>query len=176
MQRGATQNVAVFTRTNDLFRKAITLDPGYLAPYAALRHGARPCLLQSLDRTRTLAEADKLADEAIERDRLRHSSTAWLRWSRCTGKTSNAGPPKSTKRCRSIRTLRRPCRSEWRCISIRGPPSGDPRPRTGHAARSAFHLGLSAPSRCGPYHRRRIRNGCRDPPGAYPLTRSHALR
>jgi hypothetical protein len=95
----------------------------------------------------------------IERDRLRHSSTAWLRWSRCTGKTSNAGPPKSTKRCRSIRTLRRPCRSEWRCISIWAPPSGDPRPRTGHAARSVFHPGLSAPSRCGPYHRRRIRNG-----------------
>ncbi|WP_341317869.1 winged helix-turn-helix domain-containing protein [Paraburkholderia sp. IMGN_8] len=36
MQRGATQNVAVFERTSDLFRQAIALDPDYPAPYAAL--------------------------------------------------------------------------------------------------------------------------------------------
>ena len=36
MQRGATQNVAVFRRTVALFQEAIAHDPGYAAPYAAL--------------------------------------------------------------------------------------------------------------------------------------------
>jgi TolB-like protein/cytochrome c-type biogenesis protein CcmH/NrfG len=70
MQRGATQNADVFQRTSEFFRQAISHDPGYPAPYAALgmalahgyfnRWGADP--------TESIAEARRLADRAIELD------------------------------------------------------------------------------------------------------------
>lgn len=70
MQRGATQNVAVFERTSDLFRQAIALDPGYPAPYAALGMALAQAHYNRWtdDPERSLAEAGELADKAIERD------------------------------------------------------------------------------------------------------------
>jgi len=70
MQRGATQNVAVFERTSDLFRQAIALDPDYPAPYAALSMALAQAYYNRWtdDPERSLAEADELVDKAIERD------------------------------------------------------------------------------------------------------------
>ncbi|CAN5329431.1 hypothetical protein BH10PSE6_BH10PSE6_30820 [soil metagenome] len=70
MQRGATQNLAVFERTSDLFRRAIVLDPGYPAPYAALGMALAHAYYNRWtdDPERSLAEAGTLTDEAIGRD------------------------------------------------------------------------------------------------------------
>ncbi|WP_161564102.1 winged helix-turn-helix domain-containing tetratricopeptide repeat protein [Cupriavidus lacunae] len=70
MQRGATQNLAVFKRTSDLFRQAIALDPGYPAPYAALGMAFAQAYFNRWtdDPERSLAEAGALVDKAIERD------------------------------------------------------------------------------------------------------------
>jgi TolB-like protein len=70
MQRGATQNVAVFQRTGELFRQAIALDPAYPAPYAALGMALAQAYYNRWtdDPDASLTEAEKLADQAIERD------------------------------------------------------------------------------------------------------------
>lgn len=70
MQRGATQNVAVFERTSDLFRQAIAFDPGYPAPYAALGMALAQAYYNRWtdDPERSLAQAQALVDQAIERD------------------------------------------------------------------------------------------------------------
>ncbi|WP_459573812.1 winged helix-turn-helix domain-containing tetratricopeptide repeat protein [Cupriavidus sp. 8B] len=70
MQRGATQNVAVFERTSDLFRQAIALDPDYPAPYAALGMALAHAYYNRWtdDPERSLAEAEELVDKTIERD------------------------------------------------------------------------------------------------------------
>jgi TolB-like protein len=70
MQRGATQNAAVFERTSDLFRRAITLDAAYPAPYAALGMALAHAYYNrwTVDPEASLAEAGQLADEAIGRD------------------------------------------------------------------------------------------------------------
>jgi TolB-like protein/cytochrome c-type biogenesis protein CcmH/NrfG len=70
MQRGATQNADVFQRTSELFRQAISHDPGYPAPYAALgmalAHGYFNRWVA--DPAKSIAEAERLADKAIELD------------------------------------------------------------------------------------------------------------
>jgi TolB-like protein len=70
MQRGATQNIAVFERTSELFREAIALDPAYPPPYAALGMALAQAHYNRWtdDPERSLSEAGKLADEAIRRD------------------------------------------------------------------------------------------------------------
>lgn len=70
MQRGATQNVAVFERTSDLFRQAIAFDPGYPAPYAALGMALAQAYYNHWtdNPERSLAEAEVLVDKAIEGD------------------------------------------------------------------------------------------------------------
>ncbi|WP_169055365.1 winged helix-turn-helix domain-containing tetratricopeptide repeat protein [Rhizobium sp. P44RR-XXIV] len=70
MQRGATQNADIFRRTVECFRQAMTHDPAYAAPYAALamalshNHYNR----WTEDSDRSLDEAAKLVAEAIARD------------------------------------------------------------------------------------------------------------
>ena len=70
MQRGATQNADIFRRTMEYFRRAITCDPGYAAPYAALamalshNHYNR----WTDDSSRSLDEAARLVTEAVARD------------------------------------------------------------------------------------------------------------
>lgn len=70
MQRGATQNADVFRRTSELFREAITRDPAYAAPYAALAMAMAQAYYNrwSSDPDYALAEAGSLVDEAISRD------------------------------------------------------------------------------------------------------------
>ncbi len=70
MQRGATQNVAVFERASDLFRQAIALDPNYPAPYAALGMALAYAYYNRWtdDPERSLAEAEELVDKAIGRE------------------------------------------------------------------------------------------------------------
>ncbi|SEB56093.1 TolB amino-terminal domain-containing protein [Beijerinckia sp. 28-YEA-48] len=70
IQRGVTQNVAIFERTRDLFRRAIALDPGYSAPYAALAMALAHAYYNRWtdDPECALAEADALVNKAIERD------------------------------------------------------------------------------------------------------------
>ena len=70
MQRGATQNLAVFERTSELFRRAIALDPAYPAPYAALGMALAHAYYNRWtdEPEHALAEAERLTDEAIERD------------------------------------------------------------------------------------------------------------
>ncbi|MDF3835370.1 winged helix-turn-helix domain-containing tetratricopeptide repeat protein [Cupriavidus basilensis] len=70
MQRGATQNIAVFERTCELFRQAIALDPDYPSPYAALGMALAQAYYNrwSDDPQRSLAEAEALVEKAIERD------------------------------------------------------------------------------------------------------------
>ncbi|MEA3002455.1 MAG: hypothetical protein QOH81_1243 [Sphingomonadales bacterium] len=67
MQRGATQNMAVFERTTELFRRAIALDRAYSAPYAALGMALAQAHYNrwTEDPEHALAEAGELADEAI---------------------------------------------------------------------------------------------------------------
>jgi len=95
MQRGVTQNVEVFERASNLFRQAIALDPDYPAPYAALGLAfAHAYCNRWTDNPETaLAEAGRLADEAIEREpsspfghcvaalvaRYRHDVERWTR-------------------------------------------------------------------------------------------------
>jgi TolB-like protein len=70
MQSGPTQNVDVFKRTSELFREAIAHDPAYAAPYAALGMALAHDYYNrwTEDPDRSLAEAERLADEAIKRD------------------------------------------------------------------------------------------------------------
>ncbi|WGY71100.1 winged helix-turn-helix domain-containing protein [Burkholderia cepacia] len=70
MQRGATQNAAVFERSSDLFRRAIALDPDYPAPYAALGMALAHAYFNRWtdDPGRALAEADEQVGQALVRD------------------------------------------------------------------------------------------------------------
>ena len=70
MQRGATQNLAVFERTSELFQRAITLDPAYPPPYAALGMALAHAYFNRWtdEPERSLAEAETLTNQAIKRD------------------------------------------------------------------------------------------------------------
>jgi TolB-like protein len=70
MQRGATQNAEVLARTSQFFRQAINHDPAFPAPYAALAMALAQGYFNRWtdDPEGSLAEAQRLVDEAIERD------------------------------------------------------------------------------------------------------------
>jgi TolB-like protein len=70
IQRGSTQNVAIFNRTCELFQKAIAYDPGYPDPYAGLGMAFAYAYFNrwTEEPDSALSEASRLVERAIELD------------------------------------------------------------------------------------------------------------